>query len=170
MSRSIPDMPGLGPDLDLAGAGQGLGLTIRDWPPRARRRRCHPHRLGICARAGATLNLRPGEHEARPSVEPLAGRVERRHHDVQHLTGQRRNFLTALTRRPRQARCDPPDSVGRDRDTIAETIELGQRAQRGRGQYRAIARPPLRQTRPRSSPRGCLAITGCPLITFARAT
>jgi hypothetical protein len=90
VSGSIPDMPGLGPDLDLAATRQGLGLTIRDWPPRARRRRCHPHRLGICARAGATLNLRPGEHEARLSVEPSVGRVERWHHDVRDRHPPRR--------------------------------------------------------------------------------
>jgi hypothetical protein len=33
VSRSIPDMPGLGPDLDLAAAGQGLRLTNCDWDP-----------------------------------------------------------------------------------------------------------------------------------------
>jgi hypothetical protein len=33
VSRSIPDMRGLGPDLDLAAAGRGLGLTNCDWPP-----------------------------------------------------------------------------------------------------------------------------------------
>ena len=30
VSRSIPDMPGLGLDLDLAAAGQGLGLPNYD--------------------------------------------------------------------------------------------------------------------------------------------
>jgi hypothetical protein len=35
----------------------------------------HPHRLGICARAGVMLNLLPGEHEASPSVDPLVARL-----------------------------------------------------------------------------------------------